>query len=352
MSATPLAAGTVLPPAHPVLGIDVSKASLTCSLVEPGTERCRWTRQFANTPAGITQLLQHTPAEAAWVLEPTGRYSTLVAQQAATAGRRVLLAQPKRAKEFLRSERPRVKTDRVDSQGLALYGLCRPLRPYPLKSATMEQLDQLQAARKGLSLALSRLELQLQNLPYAAETLRAARADLQARRAELDRQIAALLADEAQFPMAQKLQAIPGIGPVTAAAVLSCLTQKQFTHPDQFVAFTGLAITRHESGKRTGRGQLSKQGPGELRRLLYLAAQSSLRCKESPFKARYERERAKGLSTTGALCAVARKLARLCWSMWKYQTDYDPARVHQQPERFGGRPCPAPTPQNSPGHEP
>jgi len=66
-----------------------------------------------------------------------------------------------------------------------------------------------------------------------------------------------------------------------------------------------------QSGKKNGQTGLTKQGDGELRRLLYLAAQSNLRAKNSPFRAQYERERAKGLSSTAALCAVARKLARL-----------------------------------------
>jgi hypothetical protein len=63
---------------------------------------------------------------------------------------------------------------------------------------------------------------------------------------------------------------------------------------------------------------------------LYLAAQSNLRSKDSPFSAQYEKERAKGLSSTAALCAVARKLARLAWSLHKHGTSYDPSRVYQQ----------------------
>ena len=43
----------------------------------------------------------------------------------------------------------------------------------------------------------------------------------------------------------------------------------------------------------------------------------------------YERELAKGLAKTAALCVVARKMARLCWSLHKYGTVYDSARVGQ-----------------------
>ncbi len=49
--------------------------------------------------------------------------------------------------------------------------------------------------------------------------------------------------------------------------------------------------------------------------------------------AEYARERAKGLSSTAALCAVARKIARLCWSLHKHGTRYDVSRVGVQPTR-------------------
>lgn len=92
-------------------------------------------------------------------------------------------------------------------------------------------------------------------------------------------------------------------------------------------------VAIRQSGKKNGQRGLTKQGDAELRRLLYLAAQANLRTKDSPFKAHYERERAKGLSSTAALCAVARKLARLCWSLAKHGTTYDANRVYQQNPR-------------------
>jgi hypothetical protein len=76
---------------------------------------------------------------------------------------------------------------------------------------------------------------------------------------------------------------------------------------------------------------LSKEGDAELRRLFFCCAQSTLRHRDNPFKAQYARERKKGLTSTGALNAVARKLARLCWSMVHHGTNYDPVRVYQRP---------------------
>ena len=75
----------------------------------------------------------------------------------------------------------------------------------------------------------------------------------------------------------------------------------------------------------------TKQGDAELRRLLYLAARANLRCKDSPFKNQYQRELAKGLAKTSALCAVARKLAKVLWSLHRHGTVYEASRVGTRP---------------------
>jgi transposase len=195
----------------------------------------------------------------------------------------------------------------------------------------VERLDQLLTARRGLSQSLTRLQQQLAELPHAAPQLREAITALKTQKAALDHEIAELTGDPQTFPAAAELDAVPGIGPVTAATVSACLKAKQFADPDQFVAYVGLDVAVRQSGRRHGELGLTRQGHAELRRLLYLAAQANLRCKDSPFKQQYERERAKGLAKTAALCAVARKLARLCWSLVKHEAKYDPQRVHQSP---------------------
>jgi transposase len=166
-------------------------------------------------------------------------------------------------------------------------------------------------------------------------------ASLQEQLAQVVRQIAALAQVEATYPRVKLLDEIPGIGPVTAATVGACLQDKRFAHPDAFVAYTGLDLKVQDSGQSKGARRLTKEGPGELRRLLYLAAQANLRCKDSPFKDQYERERAKGLTPTAALCAVARKLAKVCWSIDKYGTHYQAERVNRPPVRTPAAPPPS-----------
>jgi transposase len=320
-----------------MLGIDVSKATLCATLVDDHTRQTRWTTTVANTADGIQQLVARTPAANSWVVEPTGPYSTLVVTTGQAAGRAVLLAHTKLARAYLRSRQPRAKTDRVDSEGLARYAQTESLRPFPRKTPVVETVEQLLTARKGVSRALSQLRQQRTVLPAAKAALTGAITDLTARQAALDRQIATASVETSLAPQIAALDAIPGIGPVTAAAVATCLATRPFRHPDQFVAYIGLDIAVRQSGQRRGHSTLTHQGQAELRRLLYLCARANLCSRDpaNPFKLQYAAERAKGLSPTAALCAVARKLARTCWSIHKHGGPFDPERVHHQPPPTG-----------------
>jgi hypothetical protein len=202
------------------------------------------------------------------------------------------------------------------------------LPDYPLPTPATERLQQLLTVRKTLAADLARYQQQCQVLPLGNELLgpviEATRSQLKA----LDRQIEAT---RQAVPLIARLQQVHGIGLVTAAQAAARLTGSQFAHPDQFVSFIGLDIRVRQSGQRKGHEGLSKHGDAELRRLFYLCAQASLRAKDSPFVAQYEREQKKGLSKTAALCAVARKMARLCWSLAHHGSEYDPQRVYRHP---------------------
>jgi transposase len=311
-----------------MLGIDVSKDQLTCACLDPHSQRLLWETTVPNSSQGVAQLLERTPVAVAWVLEPTGRYSAPVARQARSAGRAVLLAVPRRAHHFLQSLPTRAKTDRLDSRGLGLYALSVSLPDYPLPTPAVERLQQLLTVRKTLAQDLARYRQQCQALPLGQELLAPVITATQQQLKKLDRQIEAARND---FPLMQRLQQVPGIGPVTAAQVAARLASSDFAHPDQFVSFIGLDIRVRQSGKRQGHQGLTKQGEAELRRLFYLCAKASLRAKDSPFVAQYEREQKKGLSKTAALCAVARKLARLCWSLARHGSEYDPKRIYRHP---------------------
>jgi transposase len=359
-----------------MLGVDVGKTELYGTWRDPETEAVRWHGAVPNTAVGIRQLLRRAP-ESPVVVEPTGRYGESLIRTAQAEGRTVYLAPTRQARAFLNAVQPRAKTDRVDSTGLALYGLRGRLRPYTLPSDEVDELKQLLAARRGLSQSRSALKQQQEALPRAAATLAPAIAALTQQIDTIDRQLAKLsvppkpptvakktttttsaavaaapagtpAATEPVVPAApppspvlaaaRTLRTIPGFGPVTAAALAACLVEKQFTHPDQLVAYLGLDIRVHQSGRRIGQFGLSKHGDAELRRLLYIAALSATQSRDTTFATRYAREKAKGLANTAALNALARKLAKVAWSLIAHNTTYDPQRVDRQPSKDDAQP--------------
>jgi transposase len=317
------------------LGIDVSKKTLVCALLDPTTRKVSWEAEFPNAETGVETLLEKVDSQVTWILEPTGRYSLLAARKAQAAGRDVRLAAPRKAKLFLRSQNERAKTDKIDSRGLALYGAVCDLPTYPLKAAEETQMDELLILRKSLSATISKFKQQQSELPYAKEHLQTVISHLQDQLKSADKEIAQLTQTSATFEPVQRLDAVPGIGPVTAAALTSRLNAKSFSHPDEWVAYLGLDVRVQESGQQKGRCGLSKRGDAELRRLLFLAALANRRCRVSPFKDQYEREQAKGLSTIAATCAVARKLAKVCWSLHTHGTEYEADRVSKQANSKG-----------------
>jgi transposase len=101
--------------------------------------------------------------------------------------------------------------------------------------------------------------------------------------------------------------------------------QHGFHSSDALIAFLGYDPRANDSGHHRGRRRLSKRGPAEMRRLLYAAAMAAARTKAwKPF---YERDRARGLSSTEAIIVLARRLARTAFSIARHNTTFDPARL-------------------------
>lgn len=311
-----------------VLGVDVSKKTLELCLMDSDSRSAIISRSITNQEDSIAKFFKSIPSDSLnsmrVAIEPTGNYWFLMADTSLSYGCRVQSVHTRAAKKFLESCNLRAKTDRLDAKGLAVYASIMELHDYSPKPEYAKILDELLSVRRNLSRTVTDYTLIVDSgrtgSDIAANILAAAKVQL----ADLDKRIA-----EAQKNLkpAKDLRTVPGFGPVISAALASKLTSYDFKHSDSFVAYTGLDLKVCDSGQKRGRRVLSKNGDPELRRLLYLAAQSSLRVKDSPFKKIYDSHRERGLSSTASICAVARKLARTAWSIVRFGTEYDPERV-------------------------
>ncbi|WP_043359362.1 IS110 family transposase, partial [Methyloversatilis universalis] len=107
-----------------------------------------------------------------------------------------------------------------------------------------------------------------------------------------------------------------------AAGLCATFHRARFSGGDAFIAFLGLDVTVRQSGTQRGRGALSKKGDAEMRRLLYNAAMAASR--SSTWQPFYQRLLQRGFSRTQALVALARKLARVAFSLMKNASNYVP----------------------------
>lgn len=83
----------------------------------------------------------------------------------------------------------------------------------------------------------------------------------------------AIMAWHKENEASRRLATIPGIGPITASAIVATVTDPtQFHSARQFAAWIGLVPKQNSSGGKERQSGMSKQGDRYLRRLLVLSA--------------------------------------------------------------------------------
>lgn len=148
---------------------------------------------------------------------------------------------------------------------------------------------------------------------------------LDARIATLDAQIAQQVQ---QDPVARRLLAVCGIGPLTASALASALGDGQaFARGRDFAASLGLVPRQHSTGGRQRLLGITKRGDGYLRKLLVHGARAVLQhaAKKTDPLSQWLNALATRKHPNVVIVALANKLARLAWAMTRHQRAYEPA---------------------------
>jgi len=133
-------------------------------------------------------------------------------------------------------------------------------------------------------------------------------------------------------PASQKLAKIPGIGPLTASALVATIGEvKQFENARQLAAWIGLVPRQHSSGGKQTRLGISKRGDSYLRTLLIHGARSVVRLidRNPETKAGWLGKLLGRRHKNVAIVALANKNARTVWALLRhdraYQSDYTAA---------------------------
>lgn len=277
-----------------------------------------------------------------------------VGRQLAALGHDVRLLPAQYVKPFLKGH----KNDYRDAEAIAAAAQRPTMRPVPLKSS--EQLD-LQALHRVRSRRIGQRTAVINQirgvllesgiavrqgpagLREALPTILAQRTDVLSPRMihlledraadwrQLDERVAAITQAIAtlarQDAGCQRLMGIPGVGVITASAMVAAVgTGAAFTKGRDFAAWLGLVPKQISTGDRTILGGLSKRGNRYLRTLLVGGAQALLR---DP--ARWQNHgfgrwlQAAGIRLHRNVLAVAlaNKLARIAWGVLRHENGYD-----------------------------
>lgn len=147
-------------------------------------------------------------------------------------------------------------------------------------------------------------------------------AGLDRRIAELDREIVRRARED---ETARRLMSVPGIGPVTATALLALAPSPDvFARGRDFSAWLGLVPRQHSSGGKERLGAITRMGERSLRRLLILGASAVVRhashkgAPEGSWLAGMLARKPRMLVTV----ALANKMARVVWAVMRTGENY------------------------------
>ena len=133
--------------------------------------------------------------------------------------------------------------------------------------------------------------------------------------ATLDKQLQALAR---QDETAKRLMTIPGVGPISAVALMALMPDPvNFTCGRTFGAWLGLTPAEHSSGGKQRQGGISKRGEKSLRRLLLLGATAVVRqaLKRPPNPRSWLGKMLATKPRMVVITALANKTARVIWAI-------------------------------------
>jgi transposase len=335
---------------HTVVAVDLAKVIFEVALSdEPG--RVSRTRRLPRSE--FLNFFAQTPA-ATVVMEACGsaHYWGRELQQ---LGHKVVLLPPHQVRPYV----TRNKTDRADAKGILEAYRNADIRPVPVKTISQHVLGAIHRFRSGFissrTAQVNTLRGLLRELgfiiPQGIEkvlpqvrllvadpesgipdslraTIAAACAQIESLGEQITQAERQLESLSEQTPVVSRLRSVPGIGRMTATALVAFVGDVQrFPSGRHFASYLGLTPREYSSGLKHRRGRISKRGDSYLRMLLVHGARSVL-CHAKKAK-RHDRLRSWALELQSRLrhnkaaVALANKMARIAWAVWKRDKTFE-----------------------------
>jgi transposase len=269
-------------------------------------------------------------------------------------GHTVKLMAPQFVKPYVKSN----KNDMADAEAIG-EAVTRPtMRFVPIKELTQQDLQALHRVRERLVKARTALINEIRGLlseygiilPKGVVKFRQALLSTleqeQAKLTELSREVFWQLHEEwltleqrlayynekleaicQAHPVCQRLLTIPGIGPLTATALVAAVSDAaHFKNGRQLAAWLGLVPRQHSTGGKPRLLGISKRGDSYLRKLFVHGARATMRWigLKNDRRSQWLRALIQRRGTNRAVVALANKNARIAWVLLATDQVYMP----------------------------
>lgn len=285
-------------------------------------------------------------------------------RQLASFGHQPVLLPPHALRPYV----SRNKTDSADARALLEAHRNQDIHPVPIKSEAQQALMVLHRMRStwtadrtarlnllrailrelgwaipvGAQLVIPKVELLVGDpesglpeplrgvLPLVCQEIRTMEKNIR----QVEKQLRALAK---QTPVVQRLLSIPGVGLITATAMVAFVGDvRRFPTCRHFASYLGLTPREHSSGLIRRLGGISKRGDVYLRTLLIQGARSALQAARRPqetdrlrtWALQIEKLRGRNRATV----ALANKMARVVWAVWRNGTTFAARYAAPSPE--------------------
>lgn len=290
-----------------VIGIDVSKERLDIADSE---------HKLPSTLNYITTTLQtklvpliKQPNETLVVCEASGGWEYLLVEVLHEAHIDVVVANPKRVRNFAQAHGYLEKSDKLDAQVLVRFGQQVSVAVARVRTPDEREFLALTRRRTQVLVDLNRVVSQLGQChdKRSQQLLKQQQKFLKKQENKLDSLLEQRLKQLAKTdPKIDILNSVPGIGPVMISTLLAELPELGTLSRGQIAKLVGVAPMIHQSGKRDGKRSV-RGGRGNVRRVLFMCGLVAIQ-KNPVIKPLYQRLLKRGKLKMVAIVACMRKL--------------------------------------------
>lgn len=326
------------------IGIDFSKDTLDVTYLNPGKSNDQDYAQFINTIAGCMTMIKWVKKKSKetteWLFcgEYTGLYAMTLATVLNEQGLDLWLENPSQIKRS--SGIKREKTDKVDSQQIALYAqrFLDRVKLYKPNNDTLLRLRELVNYKDRLTKTKTLLTVPVNELKKVRKTwtevdsisvstedvVKTINQEIKA----IDKQMLCLLKSDPELKRLYNLMnTVVGVGMQTTIYLLiHTWGFTSFSTPRQLACYCGIAPFSKQSGTSIrGKTQISHIANKKLKTLLHMCALNAIRY--DPFiKEYYCRKVAEGKHKMNVLNNVRNKLVYRIFAVVNSNQEYNPAQ--------------------------